>query len=34
MPSGDFVNQIPASGFLVIHATRFPVGAFFAWRSF
>jgi hypothetical protein len=34
MPFGDFVNQIPALGFLAIHATAFLIGAFFAWRSF
>ena len=34
MPFGDFVNQIPAVGFLAIHATAFLVGAYFAWRSF
>ena len=34
MPFGDFINQIPALGFLAIHATAFLIGAFFAWRSF
>jgi hypothetical protein len=34
MPFGDFVNQIPAIGFLAIHLTAFLVGAYFAWRSF
>ena len=34
MPFGDFVNQIPALGFLAIHATAFLIGAYFAWRSF
>jgi hypothetical protein len=34
MPFGDFVNQIPAPVFLAIHLTAFPIGAFFAWRSF
>ena len=34
MPYGDFINQIPALGFLAIHATAFLIGAFFAWRSF
>jgi hypothetical protein len=34
MPFGDFVNQIPAPIFLVIHLVGFLVGAYFAWRSF
>jgi hypothetical protein len=34
MPFGDFVNQIPAPIFLLIHLTAFLIGAFFAWRSF
>ncbi len=34
MPIGDFVNQIPAWGFLLIHLTAFVIGAYFAWRSF
>ena len=34
MPLGDFVNQIPAPVFLLIHLTAFAVGAYFAWRSF
>ena len=34
MPFGDFVNQIPAAGFLAIHLTLFLIGAYFAWRSF
>jgi hypothetical protein len=34
MPFGDFVNQIPAPVFLVIHLTAFLFGAYFAWRSF
>ena len=34
MPFGDFVNQIPAAGFLLIHLAAFAVGAYFAWRSF
>ena len=34
MPFGDFINQIPALGFLAIHLTAFLIGAFFAWRSF
>ena len=33
MPFGDFVNQIPPVGFLVIHVVLFLVGAYFAWRS-
>jgi hypothetical protein len=34
MPFGDFVNQLPAPVFLVIHLTAFLIGAYFAWRSF
>jgi hypothetical protein len=34
MPIGDFVNQIPAPLFLLIHLTAFLIGAYFAWRSF
>ena len=34
MPIGDFVNQIPAPVFLLIHLTAFLIGAYFAWRSF
>jgi hypothetical protein len=34
MPFGDFVNQIPAPVFLLIHLTAFLFGAFMAWRSF
>lgn len=34
MPFGDFVNQIPAPVFLLIHLTAFLIGAFMAWRSF
>ena len=34
MPFGDFVNQIPAPVFLAIHLVAFPIGAYFAWRSF
>ncbi|MEA2650287.1 MAG: small rane protein [Chloroflexota bacterium] len=34
MPLGDFVNQIPAPIFLLIHITAFAIGAYFAWRSF
>src|SRR5687768_16989183 len=34
MPFGDFINQIPALGFLAIHATAFLIGTYFAWRSF
>jgi hypothetical protein len=34
MPIGDFVNNIPAIGFLVIHLAAFAIGSYFAWRSF
>ncbi len=34
MPFGDFVNQIPAPVFLLIHLVAFVIGAYFAWRSF
>jgi hypothetical protein len=34
MPIGDFVNQIPAPIFLLIHLTAFAIGAYFAWRAF
>lgn len=34
MPIGDFVNQIPPIGFLIIHLAAFAIGSFFAWRSF
>ena len=34
MPLGDFVNQIPAPIFLLIHLIAFAIGAYFAWRSF
>jgi hypothetical protein len=34
VPLGDFVNQIPAAIFLVIHLTIFAVAAYFAWRAF
>src|SRR5262247_2723924 len=34
MPFGDFVNQIPAPVFLLIHLVLFLFGAYFAWRSF
>ena len=34
MPFGDFVNQIPPLGFLVIHLVAFLLGTFFAQRSF
>src|ERR671911_1632198 len=34
MPLGDFVNQIPAPVFLLIHLVAFAIGAYFAWRSF
>ena len=33
MPIGDFVNQIPAPIFLLIHLTAFAVGAYFAYRA-
>lgn len=31
MPFGDFVNEIPAGVFLVIHIAAFAIGAGFAW---
>jgi hypothetical protein len=34
MPFGEFINQIPAPVFLLIHLTGFLIGAYFAWRSF
>lgn len=34
MPFGDFVNNIPPIGFLVVHLVLFAAGAYFAWRSF
>jgi hypothetical protein len=34
MPFGDFVNQIPAPVFLLIHLVLFLFGAYAAWRSF
>jgi len=34
MPFGDFINQVPAVGFLAIHLFAFLIGAYFAWRSF
>ena len=34
MPFGDFINQIPAPVFLLIHLTGFLIGAYFAWRSY
>jgi hypothetical protein len=34
VPFGDFVNNIPPLGFLVIHIVLFAIGAYFAWRSF
>ena len=34
MPIGDFVNNIPAPIFLLIHFVAFAIGAYFAWRSF
>ena len=34
MPIGDFVNNIPAPIFLLVHLAAFAIGAYFAWRSF
>ena len=34
MPFGDFVNQIPPIGFLLVHVVLFAIGASFAWRAF
>jgi hypothetical protein len=34
MPSGDFINNIPPAGFLLIHVVLFLIGAYFAQRSF
>ncbi len=34
MPFGDFVNNIPPIGFLIVHIALFAAGAYFAWRSF
>ncbi len=34
MPFGDFVNQIPPIGFLIVHIVLFAAGSYFAWRSF
>lgn len=34
MPFGDFVNQVPPIGFLLIHVAAFLIGAFFAQRAF
>jgi hypothetical protein len=34
MPFGDFVNNVPPLGFLVIHIVLFAIGSYFAWRSF
>ena len=34
MPIGDFVNNIPPVGFLLIHVVLFLIGAYFAQRSF
>jgi hypothetical protein len=34
MPFGDFVNQIPPIGFLLVHIVLFAIGAYFAWRAF
>lgn len=33
MPYGDFINDIPAGVFLVIHVTAFAIGAWFAWAA-
>src|SRR4026209_878473 len=33
MPIGDFVNNIPAPVFLLIHISAFVIGAYFAWRG-
>lgn len=34
MPLGDFVNQIPPIGFLIVHVVLFSAGAYFAWRAY
>jgi inner membrane protein involved in colicin E2 resistance len=34
MPFGDFVNQFPSTVYLIIHATAFLIGVYFAWRAF
>lgn len=34
MPFGDFINNIPPWGFLLIHIALFLIGAYFAQRSF
>ena len=34
MPFGDFVNQIPPIGFLIVHIVLFAAGSYFARRSF
>jgi hypothetical protein len=34
MPIGDFINNIPPAGFLLIHIVLFLIGAYFAQRSF
>ena len=34
MPIGDFINNIPPAGFLLIHVVLFLIGAYFAQRSF
>jgi len=34
VPFGDFVNQIPPIGFLIVHIVLFAAGSYFAWRSF
>lgn len=33
MPLGDFVNQVPPLGFLLIHLAAFAAGTYFAWRA-
>ena len=34
MPFGDFVNNIPPVGFLIVHLVLFLAGAYFALPSF
>ncbi len=34
MPLGDFVNQVPPLGFLLIHLAAFGIGTYFASRAF
>lgn len=33
MPYGDFVNDIPAAVFLLIHISAFAIGVGFAWAA-